>query len=190
MVSAKISVLVSPERAKPASIAPDMLDDPANRPPCASASGAHTRSRGDRDSTTPSIGGADGTFREGLHRLDDGRGVHGGVAVACPHAAFDQTPPSLTVTVRPAFVVGNVVTDSQIETVHYVSDVSQLIRWSATDDVGVCSYDLYAVPAGAPPRRCSSSPRTPIHVCERGLQRRFRGRVGSDDRLHRHRSRL
>ena len=68
------------------------------------------------------------------------------------HAAFDQTPPSLTVTVRPAFVVENIVTDSQIETVHYVSDVSQLIEWSATDDVGrVCSYDLYAVPAGSPP---------------------------------------
>ena len=29
------------------------------------------------------------------------------------HAAFDQTPPSLTVTVRPAFVVENIVTDSQ-----------------------------------------------------------------------------
>ena len=74
-----------------------------------------------------------------------------GLQLPVAHAAFDQTPPSLTVTVRPAFVVGNVVTDSEIETVHYVNDVSQLIQWSATDNVGVCSYDLYVVPAGAPP---------------------------------------
>ncbi len=74
-----------------------------------------------------------------------------GTQLPLAQAAFDQTPPSLTVNVRPAFVVGNIVTDSPIETVHYTSDVAQLIEWSATDDVGVCSYDLYAVPAGAPP---------------------------------------
>lgn len=67
------------------------------------------------------------------------------------NAAFDQTPPSLTVNVTPSFVVGNVVTDGQIDTVHYTNDIAQLIQWSATDDVGVCSYDLFAVPAGAPP---------------------------------------
>src|SRR5882672_7265664 len=71
--------------------------------------------------------------------------------VPAANAAFDQTPPSLTVNVTPSFVVGNVVTDDQIDTVHYTRDIEQLIQWSATDDVGVCSYDLFAVPAGAPP---------------------------------------
>ena len=37
-----------------------------------------------------------------------------GLQLPIAHAAFDQTPPSLTVTVRPAFVVENIVTDSQI----------------------------------------------------------------------------
>ena len=74
-----------------------------------------------------------------------------GTQLPLAHAAFDQTPPSLTVSIRPAFVVGNVVTDFPIETVHYTSDIAQVIQWSATDDVGVCSYDLYAVPAGSPP---------------------------------------
>jgi len=74
-----------------------------------------------------------------------------GTQLPMAHAAFDQTPPSLTVSIRPAFAVGNVVTDFPIETVHYTSDIVQLIQWSATDDVGVCSYDLYAVPAGSPP---------------------------------------
>ncbi len=66
-------------------------------------------------------------------------------------AAFDQTPPSLSVVVTPSFVVGNIVTDLPIDTVHYTSDVAQLIQWSATDNAGVCSYDLFAQPAGAPP---------------------------------------
>lgn len=92
-----------------------------------------------------------GRFVRGFIGLTMAAGFTVGLQLPVAHAAFDQTPPSLTVTVRPAFVVGNIVTDSQIETVHYVSDVSQLIQWSATDDVGVCSYDLYAVPAGAPP---------------------------------------
>ena len=74
-----------------------------------------------------------------------------GTQLPLAHAAFDQTPPSLTVSIRPAFEVGNVVTDSPIETVHYTTGIVQLIQWSATDDVGVCSYDLYAVPAGSPP---------------------------------------
>jgi hypothetical protein len=73
------------------------------------------------------------------------------VQVPAANAAFDQTPPSLTVNVTPAFVVGNIVTDGEIDTVHYTRDIAQLIQWSATDNVGVCSYDLFAVPAGAPP---------------------------------------
>jgi hypothetical protein len=67
------------------------------------------------------------------------------------HATIDQTPPNLTVGLRPAFVVGSVVEDYQLEGFWYTRNVQQLIRWSATDDVGVCSYDLDAVPAGAPP---------------------------------------
>ncbi|MEO8424163.1 MAG: hypothetical protein ABI595_09680 [Actinomycetota bacterium] len=78
-------------------------------------------------------------------------GVMWGTQLPLAHAAFDQTPPTLTVNVRPSFVVGDIVTDSPIETVHYASDIEQLIQWSAIDDVGVCSYDLFAVPAGAPP---------------------------------------
>lgn len=74
-----------------------------------------------------------------------------GTQLPVAQAAFDQTPPTLTVDVRPSFVVGDIVTDSPIETVHYTSDIEQLIQWSATDNVGVCSYDLFAVPAGAPP---------------------------------------
>ena len=66
-------------------------------------------------------------------------------------AAYDQTPPSLSVNVTPSFVVGNTVTDQPIETVHFTGDVAQLIQWSGTDNVGVCSYDLFAQPAGAPP---------------------------------------
>jgi hypothetical protein len=66
-------------------------------------------------------------------------------------AAFDQTPPSLSVVVTPSFVVGNIVTDVPIDTVHFTTDVAQLIQWSATDNAGVCSYDLFAQPAGAPP---------------------------------------
>lgn len=78
-------------------------------------------------------------------------GVMWGTQLAPAHAAFDQTPPTLTVNVRPAFVVGDIVTDSEIETVHYTNDIDQLIQWSAIDNVGVCSYDLFAVPAGSPP---------------------------------------
>ena len=74
-----------------------------------------------------------------------------GVQAPAANAAFDQTPPSLTVSVTPSFVVGNIVTDAPIETVHYTTDIAQLIQWSATDDVGVCSYDLFAVPAGSAP---------------------------------------
>lgn len=66
-------------------------------------------------------------------------------------ASYDQTPPSLSVNMTPSFVVGNVVTDQPIETVHYTGDVAQLIQWSGTDNVGICSYDLFAQPAGAPP---------------------------------------
>ena len=66
-------------------------------------------------------------------------------------AAFDQTPPSLSVPVRPAFVVGSVVDDYPIDTYWYAQNIAQSIRWSATDNVGVCGYDLYSVLAGGPP---------------------------------------
>lgn len=72
-------------------------------------------------------------------------------SVSFAQAAFDQTPPSLAVPVRPAFVVGSVVNDYPIDTYWYARDIAQLIRWSATDNVGVCGYDLYDVPAGGPP---------------------------------------
>lgn len=65
-------------------------------------------------------------------------------------AVFDQTPPSLTVNVRPSFVVGDIVEDNQIE-LFFTRDIAELISWSATDDVGVCSYDLTAVYAGVEP---------------------------------------
>jgi len=58
-----------------------------------------------------------------------------GTQLPMAHAAFDQTPPSLTVSIRPAFAVGNVVTDLPIETVHYTSDIVQQIQWSATDSL-------------------------------------------------------
>jgi hypothetical protein len=64
-------------------------------------------------------------------------------------AVFDQTPPSLSVNVRPAFVMGNIVANGlEFDTVQYTTDIAQLIQWSATDDVGVCWYSLYARPAG------------------------------------------
>jgi len=72
-------------------------------------------------------------------------------SVSLAQAAFDQTPPSLAVPVRPAFVVGSVVNDYPIDTYWYASDISQLIKWSATDNVGICSFDLYHVIAGGPP---------------------------------------
>jgi hypothetical protein len=67
------------------------------------------------------------------------------------HAILDQTPPTLSVPVRPAFVVGSVVDDYELEGFTFAENIAQRIEWSATDDVGVCSYDLHAVPAGAPP---------------------------------------
>ena len=88
-------------------------------------------------------------------------------SVSLAQAAFDQTPPSLAVPVRPAFVVGSVVDDYPIDTYWYAQNIAQSIRWSATDNVGVCGYDLYAVIAGGPPppswssrRRRSSRGRT------------------------------
>jgi hypothetical protein len=75
-------------------------------------------------------------------------------------AAVDQTPPVLTVGVKPAFVVGSQVSvspfcinDPEAFPVDcpYASDIAQLVTWSATDDVGVCSYDLIRVFAGVEP---------------------------------------
>jgi hypothetical protein len=62
-------------------------------------------------------------------------------------AALDQTPPTLDVPVRASFVVGDVVEDYELAGFWFTRDVAQLIRWTATDNVGVCSYDLYNVPA-------------------------------------------
>ena len=72
-------------------------------------------------------------------------------SVSLAQAAFDQTPPSLSVPVRPAFVVGNIVDSFPIDTYWYAQNIAQSIRWSATDNVGVCGYDLYSVLAGGPP---------------------------------------
>jgi hypothetical protein len=72
-------------------------------------------------------------------------------SVPSAQAALDQTPPALSVPVRPSFVVGNVVEDYAIDTYWYASNISQLIKWSATDNVGVCSYDLYSVFSGDEP---------------------------------------
>lgn len=66
-------------------------------------------------------------------------------------AAIDQTPPNLTVNIKPLFVVGSVVDRDTTFPVEYAVNIAQSILWSATDNVGVCSYDLFATPAGADP---------------------------------------
>jgi hypothetical protein len=66
-------------------------------------------------------------------------------------AALDQTAPTLNVPVRASFVVGDIVEDYELDEFWFTTDVAQVIRWSATDNVGVCSYDLYNVPAGDEP---------------------------------------
>ena len=58
-------------------------------------------------------------------------------------AAIDQTPPNLTVNIKPLFVVGSVVDRDTTFPVEYAVNIAQLIQWSATDNVGVCSYDLF-----------------------------------------------
>lgn len=74
-----------------------------------------------------------------------------GTQATFARAALDQTPPTLTVPARPAFVVGSVVDDYAIDSYWYSSNIAQLLKWSATDDVGVCGYDLFTVPAGSAP---------------------------------------
>jgi hypothetical protein len=74
-----------------------------------------------------------------------------GTQLSSAHAALDMKPPTLTVPVRPSFVVGSVVDDYPIDQYWYARNIAQLIKWSATDNVGVCSYDLYDVPAGDEP---------------------------------------
>ncbi len=72
-------------------------------------------------------------------------------SLSSAQAALDQTPPTLTVPVRPSFVIGDIVEDYTTVGYWYANDIAQLIKWSATDNVGVCSYDLLAVLSGAPP---------------------------------------
>lgn len=64
-------------------------------------------------------------------------------------AAFDQTPPTLDVPVRPSFVVGNVVESFDSCNFRYTSNIAQLIRWSATDASGIDSYDFYLGPTNS-----------------------------------------
>ena len=77
-----------------------------------------------------------------------------GLQVHVANAAFDQTPPSLTVEAKPSFVVGNVlaVPSDDPEVAFFTYGIAQQLTWSATDDVAVCWYDLDLVPAGAPPQ--------------------------------------
>lgn len=77
-----------------------------------------------------------------------------GLQVQIAQAAFDQTPPSLTVEAKPSFVVGNILDapSEDPEIALFAFGIAQLLTWSATDDVAVCWYDLDLVPAGAPPQ--------------------------------------
>jgi hypothetical protein len=76
-------------------------------------------------------------------------GLVAGVLSTSAIAAIDQTPPTLTVNIKPRFVVGNVVSRDTTFPIEYATNIAQLIKWSATDNVGVCSYDLFLQPAGA-----------------------------------------
>ena len=92
------------------------------------------------------IGGRpDGAFHESSRCRDGVGGIRAGMADTVCSSGIDQTPPSLTVDVRPAFVVGNIVANG-LEFDHgSVHDgYRATIQWSATDDVGVCWYNLYA----------------------------------------------
>jgi hypothetical protein len=77
-----------------------------------------------------------------------------GLQVQVANAAFDQTPPTLTVQAKPAFVVGNILAapSDDPEAALFTYGIAQQLTWSATDDVAVCWYDLDLVPAGAPPQ--------------------------------------
>jgi hypothetical protein len=70
-------------------------------------------------------------------------------------AALDNNPPKLTVALKPAFVVGSVISAAAPFDIDpengYTFSIAQSIHWSATDDVGVCNFDLYRVYAGLPP---------------------------------------
>jgi hypothetical protein len=63
----------------------------------------------------------------------------------------DQSPPSLTVPVEPAFVIGNIVQRlPSCGDTEFTTNIGQSIKWSATDNHGVTSYDLLALLGGAP----------------------------------------
>lgn len=70
-------------------------------------------------------------------------------------AAPDNKPPTLRVGLKPAFVVGTVISAAQPYDVDpqngYTTDIAQAMKWTATDNVGVCTYDLSRVFAGQPP---------------------------------------
>jgi hypothetical protein len=66
---------------------------------------------------------------------------------------FDTTPPTLTFG-KPAFVVGNVLAASPDPTDDYypfTGGIAQQLTWSATDNVGVSSYDLWVTGSGFEP---------------------------------------
>ncbi len=98
-----------------------------------------------------------------------------GTQVTFAQAAWDQTPPVLTVPVKPAFVVGNILAAPDIPppggdpTDLFTNGIDQLLTWSATDNVGVSYYatsliipacELPVTDPGVQPRRpdtCSAT---------------------------------
>ena len=91
-------------------------------------------------------------FRARMRRFSNGA-ASGWSPVAVADTTADRTPPQLNVGPKPAFVVGTIVDPVQmVEAPNFFAEnIAQRITWSASDDVGVCSYDLYRVWAGGPP---------------------------------------
>ncbi len=59
------------------------------------------------------------------------------------NAAADTDPPALTVSPRPAFVVGTTISAAgYVEDDWYTGNVSQRVQWNATDSSGICGYDV------------------------------------------------
>lgn len=68
--------------------------------------------------------------------------------------AYDQTPPALVVPIRPTFVVGTRIEPADFQPDdqgEYEAGIHQRIAWTATDASGVCSFDLFVLPAGSEP---------------------------------------